>query len=187
MTCQGTRPYRRRGQAPTREDVRRYLWCPLLLVLAGCAIRPGATPRPFPGANLAPADLPVTAAGGRPASDAITSTALEYVGVPYRWGGTTPRGFDCSGFTYWVFSRHGLELPRVAADQYRVGAPVDRKAVGPGDLLFFETISEGPSHVALALDGDQFVHAPSRRGKVRVERLSSHYWASRYLGARRVL
>ena len=180
-------PLSRWGQAPTIVDVRRCLWCPLLLVLAGCAIRPGATPQPFPRPSFAPADLPITAAGGRPAPEAITSTAIEYVGVPYRWGGTTPRGFDCSGFTYYVFSRHGMELPRVAADQYRVGTPVDRGAVRPGDLLFFETISEGPSHVALALDGDQFVHAPSRRGKVRVERLSSHYWASRYLGARRVL
>ncbi len=168
--------------------MHRYVWCPLLLVLAGCAIRPGATPQPFPRPHLAPADRPVPSSlGGRPAPDAITSTALEYLGVPYRWGGTTPRGFDCSGFTYYVFSRHGMELPRVAAHQYRVGKSIDRTSVEPGDLLFFETIAEGPSHVALALDGDQFVHAPARRGQVRVERLSSHYWASRYLGARRVL
>ncbi len=168
--------------------MRKYVWCPLLLVLAGCAIRPGATPQPFPRPHLAPADAPLTPGpGGRPAPTAITSTALEYLGVPYQWGGTTPRGFDCSGLTYYVFLRHGMKLPRVAADQYRVGAPVDRSAVRPGDLLFFETITKGPSHVALALDGDNFVHAPSSRGKVRVERLSSHYWASRFLGARRVL
>lgn len=168
--------------------MRRYFWLPLLVVAAGCAVRPGATPHPFPRPHLAPADAPPPAGrGDLPAPNAVTATALEYLGVPYRWGGTTPRGFDCSGFTYYVFSRHGLELPRVAADQYRVGTPIDRNAVRPGDLLFFETISEGPSHVALALDGDQFVHAPSRRGKVRVERLSSSYWASRFLGARRVL
>ena len=167
--------------------MRRFVWCPLLLVLAGCAIRPGATPQPFPRPHFAPADAPLGAAGSRPAPDAVTSTALGYLGAPYRWGGSTPRGFDCSGFTWYVFSRHGLELPRVAADQYRVGTPVDRRAVRPGDLLFFETISEGPSHVALALDGDRFVHAPSRRGRVRVERLGSAYWASRFLGARRVL
>ena len=176
------------GRGADNRNVRSYAWCPLLLVLAGCAIRPGATPQPFPRHHLAPADRPVTAGpGGRPAPGVITSTALEYLGVPYRWGGATPKGFDCSGFTYYVFHRHGMELPRVAADQYGVGTPVDRTAVRPGDLLFFETIAEGPSHVALALDGDQFVHAPSRRGKVRVERLSSHYWAGRFLGARRVL
>ena len=131
--------------------------------------------------------MPVVRAGDRPAPGAVTATALEYLGVPYRWGGSTPRGFDCSGFTHYVFSRHGMELPRVAADQYRVGKRIDRNAVRPGDLLFFETISEGPSHVALALDADRFVHAPSSRGKVRVERLSSQYWTSRFLGARRVL
>ena len=167
--------------------MRRLVWCPLILVLAGCAIRPGATPQPFPRPHLAPADLPALGAGERPAPDAVTATALEYLGVPYRWGGNTPGGFDCSGFTWYVFSRHGMELPRVAADQYRVGERIGRNAVRPGDLLFFETISEGPSHVALALDADRFVHAPARRGKVRVERLSSGYWASRFLGARRVL
>lgn len=170
--------------------MRRYLWLPLLVVVAGCAVRPGATPHPFPRPHAAPADADVPVAprpGVRPVADAVTATALEYLGVPYRWGGTTPRGFDCSGFTYYVFGRHGLKLPRVAADQYQVGSPVDRTAVRPGDLLFFQTVSKGPSHVALALDSDQFVHAPSRRGKVRVERLSSHYWASRFLGARRIL
>ena len=167
--------------------MRRFVWCPLLLALAGCAIRPGATPQPFPRPHLAPPNTPVGRAGERPAPDAVTATALEYLGVPYRWGGSTPRGFDCSGFTWYVFGRHGMELPRVAADQFRVGRRIDRNAVRPGDLLFFETISEGPSHVALALDADRFVHAPSRRGKVRVERLSSTYWAGRFLGARRVL
>ena len=167
--------------------MRGFVWCPLILVFAGCAIRPGATPQPFPRPHLAPADLPALGAGERPAPDTVTATALEYLGVPYRWGGSTPRGFDCSGFTWYVFSRHGMELPRVAADQYRVGERIGRNAVRPGDLLFFETISEGPSHVALALDADRFVHAPARRGKVRVERLSSAYWASRFLGARRVL
>ena len=167
--------------------MRRFVWCPLLLVLAGCATRPGPTPQPFPRPHLAPPDPPVVRAGERPAPDAVTATALEYLGAPYRWGGSTPRGFDCSGFTWYVFSRHGMELPRVAADQYRVGRRIDRHAVRPGDLLFFETISEGPSHVALALDADRFVHAPSSRGRVRIERLSSRYWTSRFLGARRVL
>ena len=88
--------------------MRRLVWCPLILVLAGCAIRPGATPQPFPRPHLAPTDAAALGAGERPAPDAVTATALEYLGVPYRWGGSTPRGFDCSGFTWYVFSRHGM-------------------------------------------------------------------------------
>jgi cell wall-associated NlpC family hydrolase len=118
---------------------------------------------------------------------AITSTALQLRGVPFVNGGTTPSGFDCSGFTSYVFKQHGVEIPRLAADQYRVGSDVDPAAIEAGDLLFFTTVAPGASHVALAIGGDEFVHAPSERGQVRVERLSSTYWARRFLGARRVV
>ena len=79
-----------------------------------------------------------------------------------------------------------MELPRLAADQYRVGRAVGADAIEAGDLLFFTTVAPGASHVALAIDEDEFVHAPSERGQVRVERLSSSYWSRRFLGARRV-
>jgi NlpC/P60 family len=100
---------------------------------------------------------------------------------------TDPRtGFDCSGFTQYVFAQYGVALPREVVDQYRVGAPVGGRNLEPGDLIFFSTVTRGASHVAIALGGDQFVHAPSSRGVVRVERLSSSYWGPRFLGARRV-
>lgn len=163
-----------------------------------CASAGGATPRPFPGAPLpppppspvaaAPPDelpAPVPPASGA-AATALVATALELLGVPYQDGGTTSDGFDCSGFTQYVFAQHGLFLPREVRDQFTAGRPVGRGAVEAGDLLFFETAARGPSHVGIALGGDTFVHAPSSTGVVRVERYTAAYWARRFVGARRV-
>ena len=86
-----------------------------------------------------------------------------------------------------MYGRHGIRLPRQAADQYGVGAQVDRENVRSGDLVFFTTVAPGASHVGVALGNDEFVHAPSERGVVRVERLSGSYWTRRWLGARRVI
>jgi cell wall-associated NlpC family hydrolase len=109
-----------------------------------------------------------------------------YEGVPYRDGGTDPSGFDCSGFVQWVFARNGVALPREVHDQYRWGQKISRDEIQPGDLVFFHTVDRGASHVGIALDGERFVHAPSSRGVVRVERYTSEYWKKRYLGARRI-
>ena len=108
------------------------------------------------------------------------------MGSPYRDGGGDPSGFDCSGFVQYVFGRHGWSLPRTVADQYRAGHPVAASDVRPGDLLFFATLGDGPTHVAIALDGGRFVHAPSGRGRVRVEAFSGRYWPPRFVGARRL-
>ena len=167
----------------------RNAWCLLILSLAGgCASRSGAVPAPFPRPNHGAPDRPsVLNAPRLPDAYAITSTALGLRGVPFVEGGATPAGFDCSGFTSFVFQQHGVELPRLAAAQYRSGSAVDPDAIEAGDLLFFTTVAPGASHVALALGGDDFIHAPSERGQVRVERLSSSYWSRRFLGARRVV
>jgi len=149
-------------------------------VVTACATS-GAVPKPFPGATgppdagaRSPADLP-----------AVIATALSYRGAPYRNGGSDPSGFDCSGFVQWVFAQHGMRLPREVRDQYDLGRKIGRGDVKPGDLVFFDT-SGGASHVGIALGGDQFVHAPSSRGVVRVENYTSTYWKKRYMGARRV-
>ena len=167
----------------------RNIWCLLILSLAGgCASRSGAVPAPFPRPNHDSSDLPSLLSAPRlPDAYAITSTALGLRGVPFVNGGSTPAGFDCSGFTSFVFQQHGVALPRLAAAQYRVGSAVDPDAIEAGDLLFFTTVAPGASHVALAIGRDEFIHAPSERGEVRVERLSSSYWARRFLGARRVV
>jgi cell wall-associated NlpC family hydrolase len=164
----------------------------------------GAAARPAP-ARPAPADpAPLDAAPGiaapgiasptRPAPRtapfdgyALVGTALSLRGAPYRNGGSDPQGFDCSGFTQYVFSQYGLSLPRQVREQYRVGTSIKAEDLAPGDILFFATTEPGPSHVAIAIGGDQFVHAPSSTGVVRVEHLSSSYWSPRYLGARRIV
>lgn len=155
----------------------------LIVCLPACAAKGAAVPRPFPGAP-SPPSAPAT--GPEPATLAVLETALSYRGVPYRNGGSDPNGFDCSGFVQWVFAQHGLRLPRDVHDQYQVGAEIDRDDVRPGDLVFFETVSQGASHVGIALGGDEFVHAPSSRGVVRVERYTTDYWKRRFVGARRL-
>jgi len=86
----------------------------------------------------------------------------------------------------WVFAQHGLGLPREVRDQFLLGRRIDRDDVEPGDLVFFETVSRGASHVGIAVGGNSFVHAPSSRGVVRVENYTTDYWKQRFVGARRL-
>ena len=124
-------------------------------------------------------------AGG--SADKILNTALAYKGVKYVFGGATPTGFDCSGFVMYVFDKHGIKLPRTADKQYEVGRLIRNKSeLKPGDLVFFETYEKGASHVGIYQGNGNFVHASTSHG-VTVSGLSENYYASRYLGARRVL
>jgi cell wall-associated NlpC family hydrolase len=116
----------------------------------------------------------------------LLSTAMALRGIQYKNGGSDMAGFDCSGFVQYVFAQHGFALPREVREQYRVGTEIDRDEVQPGDLVFFETVSDGASHVGIALGNSEFVHAPSSRGVIRVERYTSSYWNKRWVGARRV-
>lgn len=162
-----------------------------------CASSGGAVPRPFPvpgNARIPPAPRPHPSAVDQPQPAAVdgyalVGTALSLRGAPYRNGGADPNGFDCSGFTQYVFAKYGVALPRGVRDQFQQGNLVKAGEVAAGDLLFFTTIATstpGPTHVGIAIGGDQFVHAPSSTGVVRVERLGSSYWSPRYLGARRI-
>jgi peptidoglycan DL-endopeptidase CwlO len=144
----------------------------------------------------APANAPVSSASPAPSAPrsarsgfdayALTATALSLRGIQYRDGGSDPSGFDCSGFTQYVFGQYGVGLPREVRDQYRIGKAVKPEELSAGDIVFFTTTAPGPTHVAIAIGGDEFVHAPSTSGVVRVEHLSSSYWSPRFLGARRV-
>jgi len=157
---------------------------------SGAPDAPGA-----PGAPLAPdaAPLasdeplaPVPPLSRRYDARAVAEYALGFRGVPYRLGGDDPTGFDCSGLVRFVFAEYGVLVPRVVEDQYQVGEKVKPKDIKPGDLLFFSTKGAGPTHVAIAVGEDRFVHAPNSRGVVRVEALTSDYWGSHYIGARRI-
>jgi cell wall-associated NlpC family hydrolase len=152
----------------------------------------GAVPRPFPTPGAAgprragPAVAEPDHGNVRLDTYALTGTALALRGTRYRDGGSDPTGFDCSGFTQYVFGQHGLALPRDVKNQYGIGQPVNPTEIAPGDLIFFSTVGPGPSHVGIALGGDAFVHAPSSSGVVRVERLTAAYWSQRFVGARRL-
>ena len=115
----------------------------------------------------------------------ITQTAMRYLGVPYMWGGTSFAGVDCSGFVQVVFAKNGIELPRMADEQFSVGHRIAMQVLMPGDLVFFETYTSGASHVGIYLGNGKFIHA-STRGVV-IDALSMNYYASRYLGARRLV
>jgi D-gamma-glutamyl-meso-diaminopimelic acid endopeptidase CwlS/peptidoglycan endopeptidase LytE len=116
---------------------------------------------------------------------AVVSLARRFLGVPYRWGGTGPGGFDCSGFLYAVFRRLGIELPRTSFEMFRSGRPVPREQLQAGDLVFFTTYAPGASHAGIYLGDGRFIHASSAGGRVRIDPLTDPYYRSRYLGARR--
>jgi cell wall-associated NlpC family hydrolase len=129
-------------------------------------------------------DIPEAA---RPAATTdVVRTAYSYRGTPYRWGGDSRGGFDCSGFTSFLYRHQGVGLPHSASAQFRMGRKVERGEMKPGDLVFFETVHKGISHVGMYVGNGRFVHASSRRsGGVRVDTLESGYYRERFRGARR--
>lgn len=120
------------------------------------------------------------------ASDVVRA-AYAYRGTPYRWGMSRPGGFDCSGFTKYVYGRKGVTLPRTAAEQYHAGRAVGHKGMKPGDLVFFHTTRSGISHVGMYVGSGKFVHSSSKKsGGVRVDSLETGYYSKAFRGARRV-
>lgn len=122
------------------------------------------------------------------AESQLTDYAQSLLGVPYRYGGNNPdSGFDCSGFVSHVY-RHtiGIELPRSSIGMSHLGKTVDRNALRPGDLVFFNTLHRKFSHVGIYLGDNNFIHSPSGGGSVRIDDLDNHYWRRNYNGARRI-
>ena len=118
----------------------------------------------------------------------IVSIAKNYLGIPYRYGGTTTAGFDCSGYTGYVFKQAGIQLPRTSGQQYNVGTPVNKANLQSGDLVFFSgSKSSKISHVGIYIGNNQFISATSSKG-IKIDSINDrYYWGSRYVGAKRVL
>jgi len=147
------------------------------LWLYGCASPRGAL-------DSVPPERPAAASADR--SEALLQ-ALLALGTDYRWGGASPKGYDCSGLVAHVFKQAwGLRLPHSARAQSRYGTSVSLAELQPGDLVFFNTEHRAFSHVGIYLGNGRFVHAPRTGEKVKVEPLHIRYWMSRFDGARRL-
>ena len=127
------------------------------------------------GSSSSPAPAPPATHGG------VVGVAMQYLGVPYRWGGASPSGFDCSGLVMYVFAQVGVSLPHSSYAQYGMGSPVSRDQLQPGDLVFFD----GLGHVGIYVGGGSFIHAPHTGDVVKISSMTGWY-SSTYVGARRL-
>jgi cell wall-associated NlpC family hydrolase len=146
----------------------------LLFELGGCA-------QHTPGISR----LPTTSAQKSPAQAKVLDTAQQMLGVPYRSGGSSPRGFDCSGLASYSYKRAGIHIPRTTAQQYTQSQKITRRDLQPGDLVFFNLKGRKISHVGIYLNRGRFIHAPSSGKSVSIDSLENPYWHSRYRGAGR--
>jgi cell wall-associated NlpC family hydrolase len=142
----------------------------------------GADPGSFDFGSETPAFIPPPPDGSR--ASQVIAIAMQYLGVPYVWGGASPAtGFDCSGFVMYVFAQIGVSLPHHAAAQYGYGVPVSRDQLQAGDLVFFN----GLGHIGVYVGGGQFIHAPHTGDVVKISSLYESWYASTWVGGRRLL
>lgn len=131
--------------------------------------------------------MALTIGGGMASADSkMDNVIAKTIGVTYKTGGMSTTGFDCSGFTKYVFKNVGLTLPRTSKAQYNVGTAVSKSKLRSGDLVFFNTLGNGVSHVGIYVGNGKFAQSSSSHG-VTITSLSNSYWANRYVGAKRVM
>ena len=138
-----------------------------------------SAPEPEPALDL-PAEVSAPAADAR--YGGVVGIAMQFLGIPYRWGGADPSGFDCSGFVMYVYAQVGVSLPHHAASQYGMGSPVSKDQLQPGDLVFFD----GLGHNGIYIGGGQFIHSPHTGDVVKISSLSDSWYASTWVGGRRL-
>lgn len=144
---------------------------------------PVVTAQPKSTKNPDTEETPIETIEPPPVDASVISIAMNYIGVPYVWGGTSPNGFDCSGFLQYVYGQKGMNISRTVTGIWSQGASVATPSVG--DLVFFQTYKPGPSHAGIYLGNNKFIHADSTDG-VSIDDMTIHYWQSRYLGAKRL-
>ena len=145
-------------------------------VLAGCSSAPRYRSSP---AEVNPSDFE---------GNEVVQEANKFVGVPYRNGGTTTDGLDCSGLVVIVFEKFGIAMPRTSHEQAKFGTQIDRSGLEPGDLVFFRTSGTTKiTHVGIYSGNGEFIHASTRSKRVKYDRLDNRYFKKRYATARRVL
>lgn len=152
------------------------------LTLAACATTPREISHPqdsAPRSEIRVAPMPTPA-------QLMIDSATSMIGQPYRFGGAAPGGFDCSGLVVYAAANAGIRMPRTATEQLQFGVPVGRSDLQAGDLVFMH-LSSKELHVAIALDRQLFVHAPSSGGRVRVDSLLAEPYAKGFIAARRVV
>lgn len=151
---------------------------------------PAPTPVPTTRFNMKPSTAeqpPAASANNYRENSALISSAMGLLGIAYRFGGTTPSGFDCSGLMQYIFRKAlAINLPRTTLQQATAGVYVSRNNLQVGDMIFFRTIGNRISHVGMYVGNGRFVHSPRTGKSVQISSLDNKYWSSRYATARRV-
>jgi cell wall-associated NlpC family hydrolase len=150
--------------------------------LAGCASTPPVTQNSIP-------DVPVnasTAANSQTSPQRALATAVDMLGTPYRYGGASPRGFDCSGLVYYAYRKAGIQTPRTTKEQYHHTKRIQVSHLQPGDLIFFSISRDRLSHVGIYAGDGRFIHAPSSGKSVAYASLDNPYWRARLTGVGRL-
>ncbi len=171
--CEAGRIASRQSGKPSMPWMARIATSCLCILITACAAWPER-----------PQSLANNPAQQRQAAEIIRLANAE-IGMPYRYGGDTPRGFDCSGLVYYVFHHAGIAVPRTANEQLYASHRVEYRDLQPGDLVFFEIAGDAQMHVGIYIGNGEFIHAPETGETVSIAHFDSPYWKARYAGAGR--